>query len=330
MKLRTEEEDMNVLGRFFYSAFLLSVLFSAAFSQGASGVVEIVNLYDAFGKERGGVVQDWGFSALIRYRGKTVLFDAGTNSLKLERNVKALGVDLSKVDVAIVSHSHYDHIGGFDFLLEKNPKVKIYLPNDFIGLGAPTKFPFRERDPAAAEKLSKDDLYFRGGQSTDGFPVISTGRFWKSDVEFLTAAKEVLPGLTLVPTTSTLTGTFNRYPPFEQNPNLNGLPELSAVFATKDGDIVISGCSHSGIENIVKASKKTDVKTRLVVGGFHLITYDEAYIDSLASKMRLELGVVSVAPAHCTGHLGFSVLKEAFGVNYKYFGLGEKIELSEL
>ncbi|HEX6278793.1 MAG TPA: MBL fold metallo-hydrolase [Pyrinomonadaceae bacterium] len=321
---------MNKAYKFLHSALLLSGLSITAFSQGPSGTVQIVNLYDAFGKDRGGIERDWGFSALIRYRGKAILFDAGTNARKLEQNAKSLGADLSKVDIAIVSHSHYDHIGGFDFLLEKNPKVKIYLPNDFIGLGAPSKFPFRERDPAASERLSRDERYFRGEQSSDGFPVLSTGRFWKSDAEFVTAAREVLPGLTLVPTTSSLTGTFNRYPPFEQSPNLNGLPELSAVFATADGDIVISGCSHSGIENIVQAAKRsTGAKTRLVVGGFHLITYDEAYISALASDMKKELGVVSVAPAHCTGHLAFSVLKEAFGANYKFFGLGERIELSD-
>lgn len=309
--------------------FLGAVFVTAAFGQKRQEEIEIINLYDAFGKEISGVVHDWGFSALIRYRGKTILFDAGTNARKLEQNTKALKLDLSKVDVAIVSHSHYDHIGGFDFLLNKNPKVKIYLPNDFIGLGGPSKFPFRERDPAAAERLSKDERYFRGERSSDGFPVIATGRFWKSDAEFVTRSKEVLPGLTLVPTTSALTGTFNRYPPFEQSPDLNGLPELSAVFATTDGDIVISGCSHSGIENIVAASKKAGVKTRLVVGGFHLITYDEAYIVSLATKMKDELGVLSVAPAHCTGHLAFTVLRKEFGARYQFFGLGENIDLSK-
>jgi len=54
-----------------------------------------------------------------------------------------LKIDLRKIDIAIVSHGHYDHIGGFDYLLSVNPKVKLYLPNDFFSLGAPIKFPFR-------------------------------------------------------------------------------------------------------------------------------------------------------------------------------------------
>ena len=310
---------------------LLSAMFChGAVAQQPRQTIEIINIYDAFGRELPGVAHDWGFSALVRYRGKTILFDAGTSARKLEQNVKALKLDLSKVDVAILSHSHFDHLGGFDYLLEKNPKVKIYLPNDFTGLGAPSRFPFQDRESGAEKDLSNDEQYFRGAQRADGFPVEPTGRFWKNDHEYIAAAKEVLPGLRLVPTRSALTGTFNRYPPFEQNPNLNGLPELSAVFSTAEGDIVISGCSHSGIENIVRASKgegRTGV--RLVVGGFHLITYDRAQVTVIASTLRDGLKVEAVAPAHCTGHLGFSVFRRAFGPNYRFFGLGERLVLSD-
>lgn len=310
-------------------AFILISLSTANFfGQKPGSDIELISIYDAFGKSLPGTVQDFGFSTLIRYRGKTILFDAGTNVRRLQANVKALRIDLKKVDIAIVSHSHYDHIGGFDALLAVNPKVKIYLPNDFIGLGAPSRFPFRDRDPDAASTLSSDEKYFRGERGTDGMLATPSGRFWSSDFEFVNSAKQVLPGLTLVPTTSTLLGTFSKYPPNESSPMLTGIPELSAVFSTSDGDVLVSGCSHSGIENIVRASRAVGgERTRLVVGGFHMIPYDRSQITSFATRLNKDLGVDGVAPAHCTGHLGFVVLKEIFGQGYRFFGLGEKIVL---
>ena len=288
--------------------------------------VAITNVYDAFGKDRKGLTQDFGFSCVIEYNGKWILFDSGTDARIFEKNIKALKIDLRKIDIAIVSHGHYDHVGGFDYLLSVNPKVKIYAPNDFFSLGAPVKFPFRETEPQVAKTLPKDEQYFRGERVVEGMTTVPTGRFWKSNVEYLTAEKEVLPGVTLIPTTSELMGTFIKYPPFENNPQFIGMPELSLSLATERGEIVVSGCSHSTIENIVKAARKVRTgKIFLVAGGFHLIPYKRDYIEGLAKRMHQEYGIESVASAHCTGHLGFSILRDKFRDNYFFFGLGETL-----
>ncbi len=63
----------------------------------------ILNLYDAFGYQKRGTILDWGFSALVHYNGKTILFDTGNSADKFEHNVKALGVDLNQVDIAVLS-----------------------------------------------------------------------------------------------------------------------------------------------------------------------------------------------------------------------------------
>jgi len=121
-------------------------------------------------------------------------------------------------------------------------------------------------------------------------------------------------------------GTFIKYPPFDQDPQFIGMPELSLSLATDKGEIVVSGCSHSTIENIVKEVRKVrGGKIFLVAGGFHLIPYKREYIAALAKRMHDDYGVESVAPAHCTGHLGFSVLREEFGDRYRFFGLGETL-----
>jgi 7,8-dihydropterin-6-yl-methyl-4-(beta-D-ribofuranosyl)aminobenzene 5'-phosphate synthase len=311
------------IGALFNTAFP-----AAAQTKKATPEIVLTNLYDAFGAERSGLTQDFGFSCIVRYRGKTILFDAGTDSETFQRNLKMLKVDAKKIDIAVLSHGHYDHMGGFDYLLSVNPKVKIYLPNDFFSLGAPVKFPFRETEPDAAKMLPRDEQYFRGERVVEGMLTVPTGRFSEANVEYLTEAKEILPGVTLIPTVSELMGTFIKYPPFDKNPQFIGMPELSASFATENGQIIIAGCSHSTIETIIRETKKVrPEKILLVAGGFHLIPYSRKYIENLAKRMKDDYGVESVAPAHCTGHLGFVIFRQIFGDQYRFFGLGETLNL---
>ncbi len=307
---------------------LLGVTGNAQTKNTSAGVT-LTNVYDAFGAERKGLTQDFGFSTVVNYKGKMILFDSGTDARLFENNLRALNIDLQKIDIVIISHGHYDHIGGLDYLLSVNPKVKIYLPNDFFSLGAPIKFPFREVEPEVAKTLPKDQQYFRGGRVVEGMVTVPTGRFWRSDVEYVTEAKEVLPGVTLIPTTSTLMGTFIKYPPFgEEHPQFIGMPELSVALATEKGEIILAGCSHSTIETIIQAAQKIRKgKIHLVAGGFHLIPYPRSYIEGLAKRMREDYGVESVAPAHCTGHMGFAILQKVFGERFRFFGLGETLNI---
>src|SRR5260370_41187235 len=97
----------------------------------------IVNLYDAFGKAPKGAELAWGYSALVRFHGKTILFDSGGDADRFARNTKALGVDLKTVDYAVLSHSHGDHASGFDYALKVNSTLKIYMPDDSWLRGGP-------------------------------------------------------------------------------------------------------------------------------------------------------------------------------------------------
>jgi 7,8-dihydropterin-6-yl-methyl-4-(beta-D-ribofuranosyl)aminobenzene 5'-phosphate synthase len=75
-----------------------------------------------------GCATGWGFSALIEGVGRTILFDSGADGPVFERNVHALKADLSKVDVAFVSHDHNDHTGGLTVALRRKPGLPVFVP----------------------------------------------------------------------------------------------------------------------------------------------------------------------------------------------------------
>src|SRR5262245_61987139 len=123
-----------------------------------SSTAQITVLYDAFGKTST-MTKDWGFSALIEYGGKRILFDTGNNAEIFAHNVEAKGIDLGQLDFAVVSHRHGDHPGGLNHLLKINPAVKIYAPQENFGVfGADLPGTFYRRN----ESLPSDMRYFDG------------------------------------------------------------------------------------------------------------------------------------------------------------------------
>ncbi|MBK9729135.1 MAG: MBL fold metallo-hydrolase [Saprospiraceae bacterium] len=294
---------------------------------------QILNLYDAFSKDSN-LIKDFGFSCITKYNGKTILFDAGSNATIFQKNIDRLQIDLSKVDITIVSHGHFDHLNGLDYLLKVNPNVKIYFPYD-IFWGAPVPF-----DASGQEANVKDSLpiymqYFNGANTK--FTIQQSGRFWNANIEFVKSSKEILPGLTLIASAAEYMGYFSCYPnksfvegQFEHSENAcknTNLPELSLSMKTAKGQVLIVGCSHTGVEKIIKQSKDfLKEPLDLVYGGFHMIPFDRKQTLQLATQIKDDLQVNRVAPAHCTGHLAFKILKDIYGSNYIYAGLGETIQ----
>ncbi len=73
----------------------------------------------------------WGFAALIRAAGQTILFDTGSNGRMLLMNMRALGLAAESVDLVFLSHPHWDHMGGLDSVLELNPAVTLVVHEGF-------------------------------------------------------------------------------------------------------------------------------------------------------------------------------------------------------
>ena len=294
----------------------------------ASDQNSILNLYDAFGYQKRGTILDWGFSALVRYNGKTILFDTGNSAANFEHNVKALGVDLNQVDIAVLSHRHFDHISGFDYMLKIKPAVKAYLPAD-ASLGAPIHLTFSHDSKESLTGVPPEQLYFGG--KTNSIDFKPGERFHAAtNAEFVPTNREIAPGVYLIVTRSVMMGDFSAYPPSEPgHPDLAGFPELSLAMKTEKGVVLITGCSHSKVEEIVRATKQfLGGNIDLVEGGFHLFPYDAAYISNIAKLMKDDLGVRRVAPAHCTGNPAFKILRDVYGENYNYAGVESEVTFS--
>lgn len=292
----------------------------------------ITNLSDAFSKDTS-LIKDFGFSCITKYKGKTILFDAGSNADIFKKNSAKLSIDLSKVDIIVVSHGHFDHLNGLDYLLHVNPKVKIYFPYD-IFWGAPVPYDATGQEPSVKDSLPTYMQYFDGGDTK--FSINQSGRFWNANIEFVKTSKEILPGLNIIATSSQYMGYFSCYPgksfvegQFDHKQDAcknTNLPELSLSIKTDKGQILIVGCSHTGVENIVKQTQSvTADKIGLLYGGFHMIPFDRTQTIQLVNILKNDLKVHRVAPAHCTGHLAFKLLQDIYKTDYLYAGLGETI-----
>ena len=297
----------------------------------------IINLYDAFGESNDDMQKDFGFSCIVNYNGTIILFDGGTNADIFRKNIEALKIDLTKIDFAVASHAHFDHINGFDYLLKVNPNIKIYFPFDLFW-GANIPFDISGTDSTAVHSLEKRMQYFDGDFQSYSFD--QSGRFWRSNIEFVKGNTSLASGINLIVTSSPYMGYFMKYPNlnlenegFEldksasNNATLIELPELSLSLKTEEGEVLIVGCSHSTVEKIVRETKSfSDEEISLLYGGYHLLPYDAEILTKLAIKLKTELKVKKVAPAHCTGHLAFKILQDNFKENYFFAGLGEKVE----
>jgi 7,8-dihydropterin-6-yl-methyl-4-(beta-D-ribofuranosyl)aminobenzene 5'-phosphate synthase len=273
----------------------------------AQSVNRMTVLYDAFGKSSR-LKKDWGFSAFVEYRGKRILFDTGNDSDTFAQNVKALGNDLKKLDFAVISHRHGDHISGLNYLLRVNPGVRVYAPKEGFGVfGAALPGTFYRKD----ESLPGYMRYYDGHapeKMTFGTPWPGANFVW---VDNLT---EVAPGIYLISTVSQTPGTLE-------------LRELSLAIKSPKGVVLGVGCSHPGIENILEASMAVDKHVHLVFGGLHLVTTPDPEITRLAAALHDQWKVDRMAPGHCTGEPAFAAFQKAFGDHYLYAGLGSVIEL---
>jgi 7,8-dihydropterin-6-yl-methyl-4-(beta-D-ribofuranosyl)aminobenzene 5'-phosphate synthase len=269
---------------------------------------QVTVLYDAFGKTSA-MHKDWGFAAFIESGGKRILFDTGNNAEIFAHNVKAKGVDLTRLDFVVVSHRHGDHAAGLSHLLRVNSDVKIYTPKENFGVfGSALPGTFYRRN----ESLPAEMRYY------DGTPpeTMRFGTAWpQGNFAWVTETSEVAPGFHLI----LLKGPWGV--------DLDVM-EMSLAIDTPEGIVLVVGCSHPTIEKILGAAKEAiDKPIHLIIGGTHLLLAKDEDISRIASALRDTWKVAWIAPVHCTGEPAFGILRAAFGERYLYAGLGTTLAL---
>jgi 7,8-dihydropterin-6-yl-methyl-4-(beta-D-ribofuranosyl)aminobenzene 5'-phosphate synthase len=236
-------------------------------------------------------VGEWGFAALVEADGRRLLFDTGARPDTVLANARELGVDLAGVRDVVLSHHHGDHTGGLlalrRALSQSDPQA---LARAYVGPGI-----FLPR-PGEDGRETNETVALKAPYEATG------GRF-----VVVQRPTEVFPG-------GWLTGPVPRRHPernwsghtkvrTDQGLVEDTVPEdMSLVVDTERGLVVVTGCGHAGVVNILDYAREAvrPAPVRAVVGGLHLFPADEAALDWTAGKLR-GAGVAHLLGAHCTG-----------------------------
>jgi 7,8-dihydropterin-6-yl-methyl-4-(beta-D-ribofuranosyl)aminobenzene 5'-phosphate synthase len=106
--------------------------------------------------------------------------------------------------------------------------------------------------------------------------------------------------------------------------------EQSMIVDTVKGSVVITGCAHPGIVEIVRKSKAILPKDiHLVFGGFHLLRKSDTELQQIIGEFR-KLGVKKAGPTHCTGDRAIQMFKKAYGPDFVRMGVGRILKIEAL
>jgi 7,8-dihydropterin-6-yl-methyl-4-(beta-D-ribofuranosyl)aminobenzene 5'-phosphate synthase len=258
---------------------------------------------------------EWGLSVYVEFEGKRYLLDTGASHL-FAKNAGVMGVDLSKVDIGILSHAHFDHSDGMARFFALNKNAPFYLRK---GAG---------ENCYHTHKLIGRFAYHEYIGIHKGFlkRFADRIRFAEGDMQIAPNVYLVphkTPGLEAIGERAHLSVKENgkyRCDSFDH--------EQSLVFDTPKGLFVMNSCSHGGADNIVKEIEATfpDKNIYAILGGFHLFRYKDEVVRAFAERLR-ELDVQKIYTGHCTGNRAFEILHEVLGDRAEQMRCGMIIEL---
>jgi 7,8-dihydropterin-6-yl-methyl-4-(beta-D-ribofuranosyl)aminobenzene 5'-phosphate synthase len=250
---------------------------------------------------------EWGYSALVEVDGHKILYDTGSSADLVLRNAKALHIDLSNVEDVILSHNHFDHVGGLMALRQE----------------------FAAANPRAMSRVHVGARIFEprlddSGADQNGLRLIRT-QYLATGGEFIVHDKptELFPGVWL-------TGPVPRpNPEHNWSPGLSlvtdqgrvedNVPEDSAlIFQTDDGVVVLTGCGHAGVVNIVEYARTISGDQRLlsVVGGLHLFAASDQTLAWTGERLKT-YHLRNLLAGHCTGIEATYRLRQSTGLDRK-------------
>ena len=263
--------------------------------------------------------KEHGLSLYLETERHKLLFDTGKTSLFLT-NAARMELDISRIDTVIISHGHYDHGGGLPAFLERNKTAKVYISEKAF------EPHFSKRDNGEIKYIGIDgtltenaQLHFVNGTfDIDEELTIFSGVKGR---EFFSKANDVL--------LERRDGQYEK-DSFQHEQNL--------IVRKKDGSrILISGCAHNGIVNIIERFIELEGQAPdVVIGGFHLMepsngkAIPEEQIFAVAERLLSYAGKKDKTryfTCHCTGLEAYEILKEKMGDRISYLSSGSELSL---
>ena len=252
-----------------------------------------------------------GLSLYIETPKHRILMDMGPNNDYLE-NAAKLGVDLTQVDIAILSHGHYDHGGGLKAFCDLNDRAKIYIRENAFG----NYYSLAEEEP----------LYIGIDQTLDRSRFVLTGEE--------TVIDEELSLFAAVPDTF---GALSASAKLREKTGADFLPDLFSheqdlLITVGEQAVLIAGCAHRGIVNILRTgAERLGRRPNMTFGGFHLFQLTEGdpnadRLIDMTGKALLE-GDAVYYTGHCTGEYAYDRLKNILGDRLQHMSGGVTVEL---
>jgi 7,8-dihydropterin-6-yl-methyl-4-(beta-D-ribofuranosyl)aminobenzene 5'-phosphate synthase len=259
----------------------------------------------------GDLRSEHGLSLYIETKKHKILFDTGQGSLFAE-NAAKMNVDLSEVDTAVISHGHYDHGGGLKEFIYINSKAKIYLNRKVFGKHYSTGPVGKIRYIGLDQGIVPDERFIFTG---DDFII-------DEELELFSGVK----GKKYIPS-----GNKDLFKKVGESFLQDDFAHEQNLIVYENGKtLLVAGCAHSGIVNIIEhyRSEKGLLPSH-VIGGFHLYNSsakrdEDPEVVSQISKYLKNTGS-KYYTCHCTGIGPYNRMKAVMGENIDYQATGSQI-----
>ncbi|MGI6154168.1 MAG: MBL fold metallo-hydrolase [Christensenellaceae bacterium] len=253
----------------------------------------------------------------VKGRQKRILFDTGSCAEPILHNLSQMKLDPADIDMIVLSHSHFDHTGGLIGILRAMQKEYV---------------PILVHPAINRTSFTADPFWFDVGYSM----VTARREAARAGGHWVLAASPLPLGAGML-----YSGTVPRDTEFESGQRMGLytlnegktipdeiMDDISLYFRTGAGLVVVTGCAHAGIVNVINHGVKlTEVEhVTHVIGGFHLINSDDERIGKTVANLRERPGL-KIYTGHCTGLKAESRLLDAFGSNFVKLHCGMVIDI---